>query len=88
MPNDFKQGDAVTVRGTVVRTRDGRAEIQLRDGQLLRVPVGDAEPAPAEGKAVQEPSEHKAVTRAPENKATRPKQNAGGGPNSGGKQRA
>lgn len=67
--HDIKPGDAGAVRGTLVRTRDGRAEIQLPDGQLLRVPAADAERAPAEVKAVQEPSEHKAVTRAPENKA-------------------
>jgi hypothetical protein len=75
--NEFKPGEEVAVSGSVLRTRDGLVEIQLGDGQLLRVPLDHAVRAPEE-KAMKEPAENKAETRAPENKSARPKQQSGG----------
>lgn len=73
---DFRPGEVLTVRGTLLRTRDGRAEMQLADGQLVRVPVEHARRA-AEEKSVQEAPENKGVARAPENKGEKGKENGG-----------
>lgn len=74
---DFVAGEEVMVKGTVLRTRDGRVELQLGDKQLIRVPFAHVAKAPAV-KAVEEPPEHKAVTHAPANKSARSR-NSGDG---------
>lgn len=73
---EFIPGQELTVRGTLLRTRDGRAEMQLADGQLIRVPVEHVTPA-EEAKAVQEAPENKGMKRAPENKGEKAKENGG-----------
>lgn len=80
--NVFKADEQVTVAGSVLRMRDGLVEIQLRDGQLLRVPVEHAARAQEE-KAMKESAENKAVREAPENKSARQKQNGGNNTNKG-----
>ena len=83
---DFQPGEVLTVQGRLLRTRDGRAELQLADGQLVRVPVAHVR-RPAEEKAMQQAPENKGVKRAPENKGEKGKEN-GGRANDGGKRGA
>lgn len=78
----FTPGEEVTVKGSVLRVRDGRVEMQLRDGQLLRVPAAHAVRAPEE-KAVQQAPENKGVARAPESKGSGSKDNVRRGNDSG-----
>jgi hypothetical protein len=67
--SDFKPGDSVLIKATVLRTRAGLVETQVGDGQMLRTaPEHVARPREQPAAKSVAAAENKAV-RAAENKA-------------------